>query len=312
MSAFFSHTYQIEQKFKRKIRAVAVFCAFGCICFLLAWSSLPSPFGEELGNDLAIALVGAFTSAAVVLGLDLFEMYEEVIDRAWRFAIKTHDYASDTGGVAFLPYYYSVEEAAELADEMFSKPLPGLMRRTECNEVYKAKRLSSDEWFSKISPEQQYNVVLAEVESWLEKAKPQIRHYYEMKCAARAMTELRPLLKMLPSLAVVRGFLGIADIADELISATNYSCGDREESLHEDGWGLFGINLLGLDACDKKMNHYVFADISEKQYIGQKYQVKLYQEFLRLERMPLSFAPKDREFFEPWGSTICPDLPPRF
>ena len=61
-----------------------------------------------------MALIGAFTSAVVVLALDLIEFYEDALDRCWRLAMKVHDYAYSTEGTWFLPIYLSVEDATEL------------------------------------------------------------------------------------------------------------------------------------------------------------------------------------------------------
>ena len=118
MVGFYDDSYQELRRFKRKKNAVLTFLALILVCFLLCWSPLPAPFGASLGNDLTMALIGAFASAGVVLTLDLIEFYEDVLDRCWRLAMKVHDYAYSTEGTWFLPFYYSAEEATELIYEM--------------------------------------------------------------------------------------------------------------------------------------------------------------------------------------------------
>lgn len=81
MVGFYDDSYQELRRFKRKKNAVLTFLALILVCFLLCWSPLPAPFGASLGNDLTMALIGAFASAGVVLTLDLIEFYEDVLDR---------------------------------------------------------------------------------------------------------------------------------------------------------------------------------------------------------------------------------------
>lgn len=109
-----------------------------------------APFGASLGNDLAMALIGAFAFAGVVLALDLIEFYEDVLDRCWRLAMKVHDYAYSTEGTWFLPVYYSAEEATELIHEMERPRInaPWVKNHHQHRERYRTERSEYDDFLA--------------------------------------------------------------------------------------------------------------------------------------------------------------------
>lgn len=224
MVGFYDDSYQELRRFKRKKNAVLTFLALILVCFLLCWSPLPAPFGASLGNDLTMALIGAFASAGMVLALDLIEFYEDVLDRCWRLAMKVHDYAYSTEGTWFLPFYYSAEEATELIYETERPRInaPWVKNHHQHWEHYRTVRSEYDDLFSSKPTDQQNEMMLVEINRWKDEADNQAAHYYRMKQAVESMIKLDSLLRALPKTGPIKGFLRIVQISKYLIKRTEF------------------------------------------------------------------------------------------
>lgn len=91
MVGFYNPSYRRVKELKRQ-RSTALSSLLLCLaCFIMAWTPIPSPFGADLGNDLALACVGASLSVAMVAALDYLNVCHEMLDECWRSAISLHD-----------------------------------------------------------------------------------------------------------------------------------------------------------------------------------------------------------------------------
>lgn len=306
MVGFYDNGYKRIKTIKRRRRSIAVLTCTAAASFLLAWSTIPSPFGTDLGNSLALAFVGAFISVGIVEAMELMLVYEEILEDCWRKTLRLHDYSYDTSGLSFLPFYLKIEDAILLIDEIYGVKLPRKNRCKTALDSYCQQRAEYDQRFAALGSASQSSDVFRETEEWIGKLAPQIEHYYNMRISALSVLDLKEEILQLPFKSVKKELLAILDVANELSDITTL---DKDSKcpivLTEKGWGDKSLDFQGIDHCSTLMNHYEDFEIDGKAYNGQHHQVELYKHINRLSKMRLSNAPSDEELKTPWGSSIC-------
>lgn len=311
MIGFYSPSFQKRKAMRRHKVVSLLFLSASILCLILALAPIPSPFGEEMGNSIALTCLSAFLSVAMVEGLEYLYCCEEIIEEAWRRLFRLYDYAYCASWYDPAPFYFKdSDKVSDLIREAnpSSVCIPGIPRKTDTIKEYCELRSMNDERFSNMSNEQQLESIQEEIERWIQMMDDPIKHYWSLHQAANEYIKSCEDLSDLPFFynQAKSLFLEAVTIAKEIKSCTALHIDDRLESISDNGWGSKSLNYLGLKQCDSLFGKVIKCTFQGVAYCGDIYQQKLYSCIDRLFRVKMIYKPEDDEARIPWGGSVVP------
>lgn len=311
MIGFYSPSFRKRKVMRRHKVVSLLFLLASTLCLILALAPIPSPFGTEMGNSIALTCLSAFLSVAMVEGLEYLHCCHETIEDAWRRLFRLYDYAYRSNWSDPAPWYFNDSDmVSKLIREAnpTSVCIPGIPRKTDTISEYCKLRAMNDEFFSNMTKEQQLESAQKEIERWVHMMDAPIEHYWSLRQSASEYIRFSEELYDLPFFfAKTRSlFLEAATIAKEIESCTNLHVDNRHESLGDSGWGSKSLNYLGLKQCDSLFGKVIECTFQGVAYRGDVYQQKLYSCIDRLFQIKMIYKPEDDAARIPWGGSTVP------
>lgn len=308
MVGFYDSSYQRVKTLER-YRSTAFFSLFFClVCLIMAWAPVPSPLGAELGNDLALACVGASLSVAMVAVLDCRNVRNEMLGDCWKAAIRLHDNARSATWYNEVPYYAGGEKAAAVIEEQGDLRLPGLGKGEPALNEYMGLRREHDSIFSTLDSDEQRQEALKDVSKWIASTKEPIAEYARLAGAAQSFSELRGEIESLSHPKAKRLFLKIFDLSERVKRTLDFELDGTLYPFLSNGWGSPSLDYRGLLHCKDTIGKVVEREIDGKKYQGDEFQLEIYNLLNELLKLHLTVRPNDKETRSPWGGSIV-ELP---
>lgn len=311
MIGFYSPSFQKRKVMRRHKVASLLFLSASILCLILALAPIPSPFGAEMGNSIALTCLSAFLSISMVEGLEYFHCCQEIIEEAWRRLFRLYDYAYRSNWHDPAPRYFKdSDKVSNLIREVNpnSVCIPGIPRKTDTINEYRELRSKNDELFANMPNEQQLESVKEEIERWIQMMDAPIKHYWSLHQVANEYIKSSEDLSDLPFFynQAKSLFLEAATIAKEIESCTTLRINDHLESIGDNGWGSNSLNYLGLKQCNSLFGKVIECTFQGVAYYGDIYQQKLYSCIDRLFQVKMIYKPEDDAARIPWGESVVP------